>query len=304
MSPGRVRIGLRAFSQLGAFGLTPRCLLDTFAASTSYRSHLRRGYVMSTPPYATLNDQVRDYWEQDPCGTVEGIVGKASRGTHEFYERVESHRYSVEPFIHSVAQFTRYHGRKILEIGVGAGTDHLQWARAGAVCHGVDLTDAAIEMTRERLALYGFDSQLQRADAERVPFEDEIFDLVYSWGVIHHSERPSKIIEQIHRVLKKSGRFVGMMYGRRSVVGLQFWARYALLAGCPWRSFHDVIWHHMESIGTKAYTPRELRALFSSFSECQIKPILTPYDKRYLPNWLTQFLPNRFGWFLTIDARK
>jgi 2-polyprenyl-3-methyl-5-hydroxy-6-metoxy-1,4-benzoquinol methylase len=72
------------------------------------------------------------------------------------------------------------------EVGVGAGTDHLQWARAGALCHGVDLTDAAIETTRARLAHYGFTSELRRVDAETLPFPDDTFDVVWSWGVIHH----------------------------------------------------------------------------------------------------------------------
>lgn len=259
---------------------------------------------MSTHVCDSLNDQVRGFWEHEPCGTGHLSVGDTPRETSDFYERVESNRYALEPFIHSVAQFTRHHGKKVLEVGVGAGTDHLQWARAGAVCHGVDLTDAAIEMTRNRLSLYGFTSQLQRVDAEQLPFETESFDIVYSWGVIHHSENPAQIIEEIHRVLKKGGRFVGMMYGRRSLLALRLWARYGLLSGRPWRSLRDIVWHHMESIGTKAYTPRELRDLFSSFDNCHIQPILTPYDRRRLPNWLTEFVPNCFGWFLAIDARK
>ena len=109
-----------------------------------------------------LNTQVRQYWEAEPCGTGTKIVGEVEIRTREWYERVEEHRYSVEPFIHAVAQFPRHYGKRILEVGVGAGTDHLQWARAGAQCFGVDLTDAAIETTREHLASYGFTSELQR----------------------------------------------------------------------------------------------------------------------------------------------
>ena len=152
-----------------------------------------------------MNESVRTYWEAQPCGTNPEIVGEASQEDREWFERVEQHRYSVEPFIHSVAQFTRHHGKTILEVGVGAGTDHLQWARAGARCHGVDLTEAGVEITRRRLAAYGFMSDLQRADAESLPFPDASFDLVYSWGVIHHSEHPDRIIREILRVLKPGG---------------------------------------------------------------------------------------------------
>ena len=251
-----------------------------------------------------LNQEVREYWEQEPCGTSPRIVGDVSQGSDEWFRKIENYRYEVEPFIHSVAQFTRYHGKKVLEIGVGAGTDHLQWARAGAQCHGVDLTDAAIETTRTPLTRYGLHSQLQRIDAEILPFEENTFDVIYSWGVIHHSEYPEKIISEIQRVLKPGGHFIGMMYGRHSLAVLKLWLKEALFSGKPWRSFRNVLWYHMESVGTKAYTVTELNRLFSSFSNFTAQPIITPYDKRWFPAWLNQFFPNRWGWFISLKATK
>jgi ubiquinone/menaquinone biosynthesis C-methylase UbiE len=251
-----------------------------------------------------LVEQVRTYWEGEPCGTSPQIVGDLAPMSPEWFERIEEHRYAVEPFIHSIAQFTRHRGKRLLEVGVGAGTDHLQWARAGALCHGVDLTDAAIETTRARLAHYGLASQLRRVDAERLPFEDGSFDVVYSWGVIHHAERPEGVVAEIHRVLRPGGTFVGMLYSRRSLVGLRFWLKFGLLAGRPLRSFADVIWHHMESIGTRAYTRRELRALFGAFGSVQTIPLLTPYDTASLPGWLAHLLPDALGWFIAVRAIK
>ena len=251
-----------------------------------------------------LSDEVRAYWEGTPCGTASEIVGELQPRSREWFERVEEYRYAVEPFIHSVAQFTRHRGKRLLEVGVGAGTDHLQWARAGAECHGVDLTDAAIETTRARLGEYGLSSQLQRVNAEVLPFPDANFDLVYSWGVIHHAESPERVIAEIRRVLKPGGQFIGMLYSRRSLVALRFWLRNALLAGKPWRSLADVIWHHMESVGTRAYTAAELRALFSGFASAHTIPLLTPYDTARLPLWLARSLPNSLGWFLAVRATR
>lgn len=116
-----------------------------------------------------LNEVVRDYWEKQTCGTGKAVVSGITPGTREWYEAIEEHRYRMEPFIHSVAQFTRYHGKVLLEVGVGAGTDHLQWARAGAICHGVDLTEAAVETTSRRFGLYGFRTELKHIDAETLP---------------------------------------------------------------------------------------------------------------------------------------
>jgi ubiquinone/menaquinone biosynthesis C-methylase UbiE len=251
-----------------------------------------------------LNEDVRLFWEKKPCGTDSSIVGELKGETTEWFQRIEDYRYDIEPIIHSVAQFTRYHGKTILEIGVGAGTDHLQWARAGAVCHGVDLTDAAIELTRRRLSLYGFKSDLKRIDAEKLPYADDSFDLVYAWGVIHHSENPANIVSEIRRVLKPGATFIGMMYGRHSVTAFKYWVKFALFNGKPWRSFSDVIWHHMESIGTKAYTVSELNSLFADFSRFSAVPVITYHDKTKCPKWMSQFFPDRWGWFITLRAIK
>ena len=252
----------------------------------------------------SLNTMVQSYWEKGACGTSEEIVGTLHENTYDWFTQIEKHRYRVEPFIHYVAQFTRFSGKKMLEIGVGAGTDHLQWARAGVECNGVDLTDKAIETTRAHLKIHGFESSLQRIDAEQLPFEDETFDLVYSWGVIHHSERPDKIISEIRRVLKPNGRFIGMLYARYSLSVLRLWIKYALLTGKPWRSLSDIIYHHQESIGTKAYTVRELQKLFCEFSSLSAWKIVTPHDKHRLPTWIAKYMPNTWGWFIALRATK
>lgn len=252
----------------------------------------------------TLNEQVRAYWEQEPCGTGPTITGEAVTNTIEYFDRIEEYRYAVEPFIHSVAQFTRWHGKKMLEVGVGAGTDHLQWARAGAECHGVDLTEAAIQTTRKRLELYGLESSLQRIDAEALPFPDNHFDLVYSWGVIHHSSQPAQIIQEIRRVLRPGGTFIGMMYRRPSGYAFKLWVKFALLKGRPTRSAADVVWHHTESIGTKTYTVPELQSMFSRFATFAAMPLLCAADTEMLPQFLKRFVPNTLGFYMALRAKK
>ena len=250
------------------------------------------------------NDDVREFWERQPCGTGSEITSKLPKGNLEWFKQIESHRYNVEPFIHSVAQFTRHKGKKVLEIGVGAGTDHLQWARAGCDCYGVDLTDAAIETTRCHLEHYGFKSKLQRINAETLPFDNNYFDIVYSWGVIHHTQFPEKIISEIERVLKPRGAFIGMIYGLYSPLVLKEWVKNALLKGTPWKSFKNIVWHDIESVGTKAYTVKQTRSLFRNFSKVSIKRFITTYDTDKWPNWISSFFPNKWGWFITIRAHK
>lgn len=246
---------------------------------------------------ASINSEVRSYWEERPCGTG---AGEAEELSPQWFRRIEESRYRDEPFIHEVAQFTRHRGRDVLEVGVGAGTDHLQFARAGAVCHGVDLTQAAIDLTSRRLELEGLTSDLRRVDAEELPFDEGTFDVVYSWGVIHHSDKPERIVSEIHRVLRPGGELIAMMYKRRSLFTFQLWVRHALLAGRPWTNFRDVLWNHMESVGTKGYTYAELRDLFGDFEQVSLRTIMT--GARQQP--FLRFLPSDLGFFIAIRAKK
>lgn len=251
-----------------------------------------------------LTDEVQSFWENETCGTASEIVSGDSKFSLEWFKKVEDHRYKFEPFIHSVAQFPRHHGKRILEVGVGAGTDHLQWAKCGAACHGVDLTQAAIETTKAHLALYGFESKLNHINAEEIPYEDNYFDLVYSWGVIHHSENPQKILDEIRRILKPGGVFVGMMYKRYSIKTLRLWISHALLQGKPFQTFSKVIWNHMESKGTKAYTQSELADMFSQFHTFSAESILTDSDTSKLPTLIIKYLPQQWGWYYALNATK
>lgn len=265
---------------------------------------MRSAEPVGSPTAGKLNHRVRRYWDSEPCGTAPAITQRFEPHTPGWFEQVDSHRYSIEPHIPFFAEFGRYRGSRILEIGVGAGADHLQWAKAGAECHGVDLSPVSVETTRLHLALYGLASQLQCLDAENLNHPDDWFDVVYSWGVIHHSEHPSQIVDQVWRVLKPGGQFIGMMYGRYSLVALKLWVRCALLHLKPWRSLRDVLWNHMESIGTKAYTQSELRRMFSRFRQATITPILTAYDRKWIPKPFHPLLPEWAAWNLAIRALK
>src|SRR5205085_11332307 len=89
-----------------------------------------------------LKGQVREFWDRLSCDTQVAYSSKFSR---EYFEEIESFRYLDQPFIHGFAQFTRYHGKRVLEVGFGAGTDFIQWLRAGARVSGIDLTREAFE---------------------------------------------------------------------------------------------------------------------------------------------------------------
>jgi ubiquinone/menaquinone biosynthesis C-methylase UbiE len=160
-----------------------------------------------------LKDRVRAFWQANPCGTK---FTDAAPGTRLFYERVEEHRYAKEWHIPAAAGFDSARGLRVLEVGCGLGTDGAQYARAGADYTGVDLTEAAIELARRRFELFDLPGTFRTADAESLDFPSESFDLVYSHGVLHHTPDTQAAVREVHRVLRKGGRAVVMLYHRDS----------------------------------------------------------------------------------------
>jgi SAM-dependent methyltransferase len=78
------------------------------------------------------------------------------------------------------------------------------------------LTEAAVDLARKRFELFDLKGTFHTADAENLDFPDESFDLVYSHGVLHHTPDTAGAIREVHRVLKKNGRAVIMLYHRNS----------------------------------------------------------------------------------------
>jgi ubiquinone/menaquinone biosynthesis C-methylase UbiE len=248
---------------------------------------------------ASGKDEVRAHWEADPCGAK---LAEAEPGTTEFFEQVAQTRDHLEPFIVDFAEFDLWRGRDVLEIGVGLGSDFMRFVEAGANASGVDLTEASVALVRRRLELGGLAANVMVGDAEQLPFADESFDLVYSWGVLHHTPDTERALAEVRRVLRQGGEARIMFYSRRSWVAFGLWVRYGLAAGRPWRSLAGVVAAHMESPGTKAYTQTELERLFSGFGSVSFERFVTPYDRRVAGPLATLVGP-RLGWFVGITAK-
>jgi len=259
-----------------------------------------------------LKQKVRTYWNKASCGTE---LTKQKKFSKHYFQEIENFRYAIEPEIFSFAQFTRFHGKKVLEVGVGAGTDFLQWVRAGADAHGVDLTQEAIENVQHRLKLYGLSAQVQVADAEKLPYQDNSFDCVYSWGVIHHSPDMPKCLGQLIRVTKPGGVIKLMIYNRRSLFAFYRYLLAGLFKGKPFQTISTVLYNHQESPGTKAYTKKEIKKLLAQHPVAikQMNATITSHDLLYYKakpfRWLAYLTAclfgwNRVGWFMTIELEK
>jgi ubiquinone/menaquinone biosynthesis C-methylase UbiE len=273
--------------------------------------------VLTTQP-KDLKEAVERHWNDETCGTR----GVETADRKLFFDQIERERYNWEPYIKTFAQFERGRGKRLLEIGVGAGTDFINWVRNGAQAVGIDLTQRAVELVRERLALEGLEADVQRGDAECLPFPSNTYDIVYSYGVLHHSPNTHQAIGEVYRVLKPGGTALIMIYHLPAWTAWMLWVVHCLLKGQPWRSPRWAVYHHLESPGTKAYTMREAKRLFTSFAKVNIRPQLGFGDlllmrprKQYknwaaqlawslYPRWLVRLTGHRFGTALLIEATK
>lgn len=222
-----------------------------------------------------LKQEVYEFWNEASCGEEMYLKGENVKAAFEQQMKV---RYTLEPYIIPFAGFSEAKGKKVLEIGVGLGADHQMFAQNGADLYGCDLTDRAVENTKQRLQIFGLSSQLRVADAENLPYDNEQFDVVYTWGVIHHSPNTEKAVSEIYRILKPGGSTRVMIYHKYSMVGFMLWARYGLMKLKPFTSMKEIYAKYLESPGTKAYTVQEAKEMFSAFSDVSIEVVLTHGD--------------------------
>ena len=160
-----------------------------------------------------VKKEVQAFWENSPC---DSWFTHEPLGSSAFYQSLDEHRYKVHRRLLSAVGFENTRGARVLEIGCGCGSEAERFARAGAHYTAVDLTQAAVSITRKRFRSANLTGHFIQGDAENLPFADGSFDLVYSHGVLHHTPDTPKTIREVYRVLAPGGRAVIMLYYRNS----------------------------------------------------------------------------------------
>jgi ubiquinone/menaquinone biosynthesis C-methylase UbiE len=288
-----------------------------FARTTCAEASLNMSNVA-----ASSKSDVENFWNAASCGELAYAQGA------DFRTQMKSQadaRYVLEPYIRDFARFQDGHDKDVLEIGVGMGSDHQLWAeqKPARLC-GVDLTERAIEFTANRLALCnGLSSELQKADAENLPFSDASFDIVYSWGVLHHTPDTQKAFAEAARVLRPGGVARIMIYHTWSLTGFMLWLRYGPVR-LKCHSMAQIYSEYLESPGTKAYTVKEANKLVrrAGFRDGTVRVQLGPGDlleggvgqrhqgrllqiaKAIWPRPLFRTLTPSLGLYLLIEARR
>ncbi len=282
-------------------------------------------------------EQVAAFWDRRPCNIRHSLKDV---GTREYFDEVEARKYFVEPHIPAFTEFPRWRGKKVLEIGCGIGTDTISFARQGAwVSVAVEALAAAelvffstyvwnvrisLEVARRRAEVYGLQEHIRfyQGNAEELSafVPREPYDLVYSFGVIHHSPRPGRIVEQMRAYVRPGSTLKVMVYHRYSWKAL--WILLSYGQGQFWQ-FAEVVAKHSEAQTgcptTYTFSRRECRELLErrSFRVTEIRvEHIFPYripeyiQHKYVKVWCFRWMPlplfhwleRRLGWHLCMTA--
>jgi ubiquinone/menaquinone biosynthesis C-methylase UbiE len=283
---------------------------------------------------------VRNYWDSNPCNA--DLSQQKDR--RRYFEEISQKRFQRREWhVPIVARFDSFRGKDVLEIGCGIATDGLEFARNGANYVGVDLTPHSIELSKERFGLFEMPGRFEVANAEeRLPFPDATFDHIYSFGVIHHSPTPERIVREIRRVLRPGGTLTVMLYNRRSInyyIEIMFLRKISrwlllpkfmpgLLAGITgfdrWKleGHREMLkkkiskeqWISMNTDGpfcplARVYNRKEAAALFKDFD--RVRQEIWEFNVEHwsfigkvIPDAVVKWIGRRWGWHRMIYGQK
>jgi ubiquinone/menaquinone biosynthesis C-methylase UbiE len=254
------------------------------------------------------------HWSNTPCGLLDI--------SHDYdllyFESVERDRYlRYAPWMRKYLNFDFYRGKRVLEIGVGQGTDLAQFAKSGADVYGIDITPRHLEIAARNLEVRGLKGHLQRAAAAALPFDDGLFDIVYSFGVLHHTDDTEHSLSECYRVLKPGGELILAVYYTYSFFHAYTVVVNGLLRGklrkLGYRGLMSLVEEGADATNyvplVKTYSKAQLRNILKDFKTVRFEiRHLTPADfgrlKPLIPTSWAERAGRAFGWYIFARATK
>jgi len=249
------------------------------------------------------NAAVRDYWN---VHIHDLEISSHAPGTREFFADLDEYHFEKLHHLLRLVDFGGQRGKRVLEVGCGAGTDLMRFAKGGAIVTGVDIAPSAIALAKQNFAQQGLQANLREADGEQLPFPDASFDFVYAHGVVQYTARDRALVDEVRRVLAPGGMAVFQVYNRVS------WLN-AL------SKIMKVPLEHEDAPVLKKYSIGEFRRLLYGFSSVRIVEERFPVKSRLHGGWkgmlfntcfvgafnaLPKAWVRRYGWHLLAFCSK
>lgn len=267
--------------------------------------------------------QVERYWNARPCNVRHSSLPVNSL---RYSQEVTARKYKVEPHIVSFSEFFKcWQGCRVLDVGCGIGTMALDFARQGASVTAIDLSSKSIAVAKQRATTEQLSHCItfKQVNIEtdpstwQLPFSS--YDVIYSFGVIHHTPHPERAIKNLAKLAHPSTTFKLMMYYRYS------WKVFRILMqhGIRLYNVDRVVAKSSEAQSgcpvTYTYTKRSIRRLLQScgweVNSTQVDHIF-PYHVpsyikriyrrewywRVIPTRLFRWLESKIGWHLLVKA--
>ena len=199
---------------------------------------------------------VREYWD---ANVDRWEIARHRPGTPEFFQETEDHRFEKLHYLPERVDFFGFRGKRLLDVGCGLGNDLSRFARGGAIVTGIDISPRAIDLARANFEQRDLEGSFAVMNGEELEFSDASFDVVYCHTVLHFTPDPTRMVAEIHRVLRPSGLAILMVANRNS------WMN-------KLRHLMHVKIDNLDSPVFRHMTPREFRDLLAPFDVVDIVP--------------------------------
>ncbi len=265
---------------------------------------------------AEYKEHIRKQWNNTPCGKVGDLTYDLNYFTNVENNRYDSYASWMKPFYRY--DDPKHNGTSILEVGFGQGTDLVQFAKSGAKCTGIDYTPKHFELAKLNFELRGLNADLHLGDASQLPFADNSFDKVYSFGVLHHTPDIEKCIDEVYRVLKPGGVFVMSLYHKNSL--FHYYTK-VFLEGILMFKFFTLGYMGVMATLEEGADGKKIKPLVNVYNKSSLKPMLSKFksteyqirhlQKRDIPiigSLLSQKyldkLQHKYGWYIISNSIK
>lgn len=275
---------------------------------------------MNIQENSAIKEATKKVWGTNPAGWTH--ARDKQKGTKEFFDQVLKNRFTEECFwLPAVVSFESYANKKVLEIGCGAGYDAYMFCKNGAEYTGIDLVPENIVLTKKHLSFYGYSPLILEADAEKMGFKEQ-FDLVYSFGVLHHIPNIEKALLNSYDALKPGGTAMFIVYYKYSIAYFRVVAHW-IVRGKFLKESLDHALSRVEDVGSserplvRVYSKKEFTKLVQAAGFTVVSTKIRKlsredfpafrglaYSIKYIPETVLYRWATWWGWYLCVEAVK